>query len=103
MMFQVGKMPKFGKYVQMFVKVSQGVIELMGAYVFLLVAFFCSFFVLFPNAPAFNPTQNIMGIIKVLVMMLGELEYNDLYYNQNDFFNASIFNSTNINNNSTVE
>ena len=36
-------------------------------------------------------------------MMLGELDYNDLYYNQNDFFNASIFNSTNINSNSTVE
>jgi len=98
MMLHIGRVPKFGKYVQMFLTVSTGVLNFLIAYIFLLVAFWCSFLILFPNAPAFETSNGPAGIIKVIVMMLGELEYDDLYYNQNEFLanKTDNFNRTEI-------
>ena len=82
MMFLIGKLPKFGKYVQMFRSVREnfgvrffhvlptfrtvayGVFNFLIAYVFLLVAFAVSFMIIFPQSDAFQilPT----AVVKVL-------------------------------------
>merc|ERR1719323_1112823 len=48
------------------------------AYCSLVLAFALSFNVLFPEEEAF--VHPISSFMKTLVMMTGELEYNDLYY-----------------------
>lgn len=78
-MFHIGKVPRFGKYVEVFKKVSWTFVNFLLAYIFLFVAFALGFVVLFPNNAAFEEPYPAV-LVKVLVMMLGELEYDDLYY-----------------------
>ena len=77
MMFFIGKMQRFGKYVQMFKTVTFSVLQFMFAWLFLLLAFVFAFVILFPHYIAFN---NIGAFIKVLIMMFGEIEYEGLFY-----------------------
>jgi hypothetical protein len=77
-MFLVGKIPKFGKYVQMLIAVGSNFFNFFVAYFSLVIAFSLSFVVLFPGESSFG--DFLTSPIKVLVMMTGELEYNDLYY-----------------------
>ena len=77
-LFQVGKIPRFGKYVQMLKTVAWNFFNFFVAYSSLVMAFALSFNVLFPEEEAFG--FFVTSFMKTLVMMTGELEYNDLYY-----------------------
>jgi len=83
-MFLIGKVPRFGKYVEMFKNVSTTFSNFFVAYIFLFVSFAVSFFILFPETPAFKEVLPA-ALVKVLVMMLGELEYDELYYPQDQY------------------
>ena len=59
----------------MFKYVTQSIIIYLLVYLPLLVAFAFGFYVLLPRNPSFN--DPVTSILKVLSMMIGELEYND--------------------------
>ncbi|PNF22682.1 Transient receptor potential channel pyrexia [Cryptotermes secundus] len=78
LMMLVGRFPIFGLYVQMFTTVALNFAKFLLAYSCLLVAFSLSFGVLFPNYKSF---RNIAwGLMKTVVMMSGELEFEDIFY-----------------------
>ena len=77
MMFFIGKMQRFGKYVQMFKTVTFSVLQFMFAWLFLLLAFIFAFVILFPHYVAF---ENPGVVIKVLIMMFAEIDYEGLFY-----------------------
>ena len=72
MMFLIGKLPRFGKYVQMFRAVTLGVLNFMIAWISLIMAFAVSFMILFPNNGSFNLLPS--AIIKVVEIIM--LVYN---------------------------
>lgn len=78
LMMIVGRFPIFGLYIQMFTTVSVNFVKFVAAYFCLLLAFALSFGVLFANYKSFDDLKWV--IIKVLVMMSGELEYEDIFY-----------------------
>ena len=98
-MLLIGRVPRFGKYVEMFMNVTKTFFNFFVAYVFLFISFALSFYILFPQNVAFNTALPatmikvcaillkvrhtlyfILLLEQVLVMMLGELEYDDLSY-----------------------
>ncbi len=87
-MFLVGKIPKFGKYVQMLIAVGWNFFNFFVAYFSLVVAFALAFVVLFPSEISFS--NFVTAPIKVLVMMTGEIDYNSLYYPTNQKINLSV-------------
>lgn len=95
-MFLIGKVPRFGKYVQMLLNVGWSFFNFFVAYISLILGFGLSFVVLFPKEVAF--VEALSAPIKVLVMMTGEIEYNDLYYPQRD---TIFLNITQTNNSET--
>lgn len=78
LMMLVGRFPIFGLYVQMFTKVAVNFAKFLMAYICLIVAFALSFCVLFPTYKPFNVP---FTILKTIVMMSGELEFEDIFYN----------------------
>lgn len=78
LMLIVGRFPMFGLYVQMFQTVAINFVKFLIAYSCLLIAFGLSFGVLFTNYPSF---QNLIwGLLKTIIMMSGELEFEDIFY-----------------------
>ena len=65
-MLLVGKVPRFGKYVEMFISVLITFGNFFVAYLFLFVAFTVSFFILFPQHAAFKKLLP-PAFVKVLV------------------------------------
>ena len=78
-MLMIGRLPTFGIYVQMFTTVAKNFAKFLAAYFCLLVAFALSFCVLFPNYLSFNVPVPA-AIVKTLVMMAGEIEYENFVY-----------------------
>ena len=79
LMLMVGRLPTFGIYVQMFTTVAKNFFKFLTAYFCLLVAFALSFCVLVPNYRSFN-SNVVFAVVKSLVMMAGEIEYEDIIY-----------------------
>ena len=71
----LGHFPGVGVYMFMFKYVTQSIIIYLLVYLPLLVAFAFGFYVLLPRNPSFN--DPITSLLKVLSMMIGELEYAD--------------------------
>lgn len=83
------RLPTFGIYVQMFTTVAKNFAKFLAAYFCLLVAFALSFCVLFPNYQSFN-VYPPAAVVKTLVMMAGEIEYENFIYENGD----ALFNFT---------
>ncbi|XP_055544901.1 transient receptor potential channel pyrexia [Wyeomyia smithii] len=79
LMMLVGRFPIFGLYVQMFTTVAVNFSKFLMAYCCLLVAFGLSFRVLFSDYKANNDIW--ASLLKTIVMMAGELEFEDMFYN----------------------
>ncbi|XP_050296439.1 transient receptor potential channel pyrexia [Anthonomus grandis grandis] len=78
LMMIVARFPAFGLYVQMFATVSFNFAKFMCAYFCLIVAFTLCFGVIFANYPAFRDLKWVF--LKVIIMMSGELEYEDVFF-----------------------
>ncbi|XP_044745341.1 transient receptor potential channel pyrexia-like [Coccinella septempunctata] len=80
LMMIVGRFPTFGLYIQMFTTVSVNFVKFMAAYFCLLLAFALCFGVIFANYNSFKRLPLVL--IKVIVMMSGELEYEDIFFDE---------------------
>lgn len=78
LMILVGRFPIFGLYIQMFTTVAYNFSKFLSAYVCLLIGFGLSFGVLFSNYKSFK--NLIWGLLKTFIMMSGELEFEDIFY-----------------------
>nr|XP_023015945.1 transient receptor potential channel pyrexia [Leptinotarsa decemlineata] len=78
LMMIVGRFPIFGLYIQMFTTVSVNFGKFMLAYFCLFIAFSLSFGVIFANHPVFSDLKWVL--LKVIIMMSGELEYEDDFF-----------------------
>lgn len=76
----IGRIPKFGLYIEVFIRVLETFMNVLMTFIFLLVAFTASFIVLLPNSPAL---YDWWSGVKILVLMLGEIPYDELFYDQN--------------------
>ncbi len=82
LMMLVGRFPIFGLYVQMFTTVAVNFSKFLMAYCCLLIAFALSFSVLFSNQCAFEVVP--WALLKTVIMMAGELEFNDIFYDDEE-------------------
>jgi len=85
MMVLIGKLPRFGKYVQMFRTVASSVITLLVAYLPLLVAFMASFMIIFRSEDTFKSRYFPSSFLKLFVMMLGEIDLDPANQDSNAF------------------
>ncbi len=67
----------------MFTTVAKNFSKFLAAYFCLLIAFALSFCVLFPNYRSFNVSPPV-AVVKTLVMMAGEVEYEDFIFENGD-------------------
>ncbi|XP_078036050.1 transient receptor potential channel pyrexia [Augochlora pura] len=80
LMMVVGRFPMFGLYIQMFAQVSINFFKFLGAYMCLIIGFSLGFSVLHKNYKSFaNP---LVGLLKTIIMMSGELEFEDVYFDE---------------------
>jgi Ion transport protein len=77
LMILIGQLPFFGAYVAMYTCVLKEMGKLLIVYSSMLIGFAVSFYVIFGQQNQFQSFSRTL--IKVLVMMTGELEFNDLF------------------------
>ena len=76
--------PRVGLYIHMFVNVSKTLMYFILIYSPALLAFAFSFFILMP--PETKAFKNAwMSIMKVMAMLVGELDYDETFMNNEDF------------------
>ncbi|XP_076392292.1 transient receptor potential channel pyrexia isoform X2 [Megachile rotundata] len=78
LMMVVGRFPMFGLYIQMFTQVSINFFKFLGAYICLIIGFSLGFSVLHKNYKSF--TNPLVGLLKTIIMMSGELEFEDVFF-----------------------
>lgn len=79
----IRKFPRFGIFVVMFTDIFKTFLLFAPVFLLFIVAFALSFYVLFANQIRFSKAGS--SLISTTVMMLGELEYTDLFYGIEDF------------------
>ncbi|CAL8132938.1 unnamed protein product [Orchesella dallaii] len=81
-MCQIGKIPKFGIYMLILAKVVKSFAMFIITFAVILVAFMLSLQILMPEKDEFN--DNPWSLIRLLSMMSGEINYDDLFHDQPD-------------------
>lgn len=82
LMVVIGRFPMFGIYIQMFTQVAINFFKFLGAYSCLIIGFSLGFTVILKEYKSFaNP---FVGLIKTIVMMSGELEFEDMFWANED-------------------
>ena len=74
----IRKMPFFGIYVVMFADVFRTFLQVSGVVLLFLISFSLGFYALLENQPYF--TDWGLSLIKTFVMSIGELEYDNLFF-----------------------
>ena len=74
----IRKMPYFGIYVVMFIDVSYTFLKVSFVCLLFIIAFCLGFNVLLSNQPYFSSI--IYAMIKTLIMTSGEMEYDNLFF-----------------------
>ncbi|ODM89126.1 Transient receptor potential channel pyrexia [Orchesella cincta] len=75
---QISRFPSLGKYIEMFGQVLKSFGFFLLTFMSLFIAFALSFSILFPTNSAF--TFFCYSVLKVFVMMVGEIDYQDMFY-----------------------
>ncbi|CAL8080100.1 unnamed protein product [Orchesella dallaii] len=75
---QISRFPSLGKYIEMFGAVLKSFGFFLLTFMSLFIAFALSFSILFPTNSAF--TFFCYSVLKVFVMMVGEIDYQDMFY-----------------------
>ena len=97
-MSMIGSIPSVGMNFQMLVTASFSFIKFAATLSSLLLGFAFSLSVFFPSEAAFENYFNFGApLVKTLVMMTGELDYNNLYYRPNETITALNENTNAIN------
>ncbi|KAK2577416.1 hypothetical protein KPH14_003525 [Odynerus spinipes] len=81
MMLLIGRFPTWGYYALMFSTVLKNVLKVLLAFVCMIVGFALSFAILFHKNEQFR--EFLRAIVKTVVMMMGEYDYEDLFPNDN--------------------
>ncbi|CAG7722898.1 unnamed protein product [Allacma fusca] len=75
---QIGKFPTVGQYMEIFGHVLRHFWSFLVTYVSLFIAFALAFCILFPGDKPY--TIFPFAFLKIFVMMIGEMEYQDMFY-----------------------
>ena len=67
-------------------------LEFFASYIWLAVGFMMAFMILFPGNTSFYDFPG--GLVSVIVMMLGEMEFKELYFPSSQNVNLTIANGT---------
>ena len=74
------------------------IIEFFTSYIWLAIGFMMMFIILFSSKPALKINNFPGALVTILVMMLGEINYEDLYYPNDQTFHFSNSNGTGLGN-----
>jgi len=80
-MHLVGQLSWFGVYVEMYIAVLKTFVELFSVFSILLIGYALSFYMFFKEEGNFSDPLKAMW--KTLAMMIGDLEYNDMFDKEN--------------------
>ena len=74
----IGWFPTFGVYIHMSVYIFHSMVIFFSLYIFTLIGFAIALYILLPTTNAFS--SPISGLLKTLVMMVGEYQFEDFFY-----------------------
>lgn len=79
-MYFLAKVPRFGKYIEMFANVSVTFLNLLFAFLFFLIAFTLSFYILFPAYDAFDTDLPAVMVKVRLILCITDYSYKHQIY-----------------------